>query len=614
MKTIFRGRLNSHKFYIALFHDSLASCFAWLCSYYLRFNFNVPVEHFSLIIKLLPLILIIQLCCFCVFGLYKGIWRFASVSDLKRILLSVSISILIISSIFYITDYIGQIPRSVFIIDPMLLIFFMGGSRLSYRFFSDSKIYNFSSTFNEYVVIAGVDHYSNILSKELLASKTFKLIGFIDNDQSIQGKEIFGVRVIGKIDEIHILIKKFKISKIIIAARYFASEDKREIIKQCALLGIQVLTTPRIDDLLSGRSNVSELRSIQIEDLLGRDEVQLGDLSLNKLMQGKTVLVTGAGGSIGSELCRQIMRFSPKLIICLDISEIGLYKLEQELIKLNFNKSLFIIGDVKNKVRLTKIFSQFKPKIIFHAAAYKHVPLMEVSNISEALINNVIGTHCIAQMAKNFEVEKFVLISSDKAVNPTNVMGASKQLSEIICRGIQLNSNTDFIITRFGNVLGSSGSVIPRFREQIQSGGPLTITHPQITRYFMSIPEATQLVMQACLMGSGNQIFILDMGMPVKIVDLAKDMIKLSGLKEDSIKIEFTGLRPGEKLYEELISEDESTILTSHAKLKIVTSKNISKKHVSDLVKWVLSTQIKNDAQIKKELKNWVSGYKTSIE
>ena len=297
------------------------------------------------------------------------------------------------------------------------------------------------------------------------------------------------------------------------------------------------------------------------------------------------------------------------MLVCLDISEIALYKIEQEFLNLKFQNNIYVVADVKNKERLTEVFSQFKPKIVFHAAAYKHVPLMETYNVSEALINNAIGTYHLGQIAKDFKVNKFILVSTDKAVNPTNVMGASKHLAEVICRGLQLRSKTDFVITRFGNVLGSSGSVIPKFREQIAAGGPLTVTHPEMTRYFMSIPEAAQLVMQASLMGKSGQIYVLDMGKSVKIVDLAKDMIKLSGFNENNIKIKFTGLRPGEKLYEELLSDNETIMPTTHPKLKIASSENISEKTVKDLIKWVLGTTTKTEVQIKKELNRWVKGY-----
>jgi FlaA1/EpsC-like NDP-sugar epimerase len=332
-------------------------------------------------------------------------------------------------------------------------------------------------------------------------------------------------------------------------------------------------------------------------------------------MSGNVVMVTGAGGSIGSELCRQILRFAPSLLICFDISEFALYQLEQTLSAEGSNvKLLCVVGDVKNRSRLDKLLDKHQPKVVFHAAAYKHVPLMENDNVSEAFNNNVLGTYTIAQACKAANVKKFVLVSTDKAVNPTNVMGATKRLAEMVCQGLQDKSTTRFVMVRFGNVLGSSGSVIPKFRDQIKAGGPVTVTHPEITRYFMSIPEAAQLVMQAGLMGSGGEIFVLDMGEPVRILDLAKDMIKLSGFEEDEIAIEFSGLRPGEKLYEELLANDEHTLPTPHEKLRIASARAVSKAWLEKMLAWVSTTQEKDELLVKQELKIWVEEYAQDIK
>jgi FlaA1/EpsC-like NDP-sugar epimerase len=320
--------------------------------------------------------------------------------------------------------------------------------------------------------------------------------------------------------------------------------------------------------------------------------------------------VSGAGGSIGSELCRQIIKFNPKCIICLDISEYALYNLEQEYSGQKLLvRFIYLVGDIKHSSRLDKIFIKYRPAIVFHAAAYKHVPLMEIGNVSEAFNNNVLGTYHLAKASIKSNVEKFVLISTDKAVNPANVMGATKRLAEMICQGLQGNKGTQFVIVRFGNVLGSSGSVIPKFRQQINDGGPITVTHPDITRYFMSIPEAAQLVMQAGFLGKGREIFVLDMGQPVRILDLAKDMIKLSGMSEDEIKIVFSGLRPGEKLYEELLAEDELTLPTPHKKLRIANSERVNKKWLNALLIWINTIPEKDETLIKKELKSWVKGF-----
>ena len=557
----------------------------------------------------LPVILLISMLTFFFVGLYRGIWRFASILDLKRIIFSVLLANFILIAFLFVYKGIGIVPRSVLVIHPLLLILMMGGGRFIYRAINEHQLYGLKASIGEPVIIIGSGQNAILLAKELNLSNDWRVIGILDDDKTMHGRELDGTRILGSINQLSKLKEKFNIRKAIIASSELTHNMRREIIEMASYLNIEVLTIPLMGDLVSGRLNITQIRPVEVEDLLGRDKVDLDNSGLKKLIKNKTVLISGAGGSIGSELCRQIIKFNPKTLICLDISEFALYNVEQEFINLKFKNNIFVVADVKNKERLKEIFHQFKPEIVFHAAAYKHVPLMETYNVSEALINNAIGTYHLAQIAKDFQVSKFILVSTDKAVNPTNVMGASKHLAEIICRGLQLRSKTDFVITRFGNVLGSSGSVIPKFREQIAAGGPVTVTHPEMTRYFMSIPEAAQLVMQASLMGKEGQIFVLDMGESVKITDLAKDMIKLSGFDEIDIKIKFTGLRPGEKLYEELLSDNETIMPTIHPKLKIASSESISEKTVKDLIKWVLSTTSKTEVQIKKELKRWVKGY-----
>jgi len=597
------------KILLAFLHDFLAVIFSWFLAYSLRFNFLIPDEHLHVLFRALPLILLGSAFSFYFVGLYRGVWRFASITDLKRIIGSAFLASFVSIAFIFMVKEIGMIPRSVLVVHPLLLILMMGGSRFIYRAIKEHQLYGLKASFGVPVIIIGSGQAAIMLAKELNFNKDWRVVGILNDDETMHGRELAGTRILGSINQLSKFKERFNIHKVIIASAELTHHLRREIIKMAADLNIEVLTIPLMGDLVSGRLNVSQMRPVEIEDLLGRDKVELDNSGLKKLIKNKTVLISGAGGSIGSELCRQIKRFSPEIIICLDISEIALYNLEQEFFNLKFKNNIFVVADVKNKERLKEIFNQFKPEIIFHAAAYKHVPLMETYNVSEALINNAIGTYHLAQIAKDFKVKKFILVSTDKAVNPTNVMGASKHLAETICRGLQLRSKTDFVITRFGNVLGSSGSVIPKFREQIAAGGPVTVTHPDMTRFFMSIPEAAQLVMQASLMGKGGQIFVLDMGDSIKITDLAKDMIKLSGFDEIDIKIKFTGLRPGEKLYEELLSEGEAVMPTPHPKLKIASSENISEKTVKDLIKWVLSTTSKTEVQIKKELKRWVKGY-----
>ena len=596
---------------LALFarlHDLIAILLAWYLAYSLRFNFAIPPEHLVIIWMTLPVILLINVVSFSIFGLYRGVWRFASLPDLKRILNAVISSALLIASILFMIRSHLVVPRSVLIMSPCLSILLLGGSRFFYRYLKDYQLYQFSSAKGEQVMILGAGEAAISLVKELKLSDRWQVVGLLDDDISLHGREISGVRVYGSLDKLKRFTEKLEVSYVIVAMPSAHHQERRQLINLANALDLKVLTVPGIDDLMSGRLNVSQLRPVDVEDLLGRDAVDLDQTGLTGLVGGHVVLVSGAGGSIGSELCRQIVKYKPMLLICYDLSEFALYQLEQEIKGLPV-KTLFIVGDIKNAQRLEKLLAKHAPRVVFHAAAYKHVPLMESDNVSEALLNNVMGTHVLARVCQDAGVEKFVLVSTDKAVNPTNVMGASKRLAEMVIQGLQKRDGTSFVMVRFGNVLGSSGSVVPKFREQIAAGGPITITHPEITRYFMSIPEAAQLVMQAGLMGAGGEIFVLDMGEPVRIVDLAKDMIKLSGFSEGEIGIKFVGLRPGEKLYEELLADDESTQVTSHPKLRIANARMVDGAWVEDLMEWILSSPLKPENLIKTELKNWVPEY-----
>src|SRR5450830_995857 len=452
-----------------------------------------------------------------------------------------------------------------------------------------------------------------------MRSEEWRVVGMLDDDDAIKGRHLLGVKVLGAISELPEIAQALSVSNVIVAMPSANHQAKRKAVNLANLNQLTVLTVPSFDDLLSGKVTVSQIRRVEVEDLLGREPVNLNDDGLHAMIEGRVVMVTGAGGSIGSELCRQIIKYQPDLLICFDISEFALYAIEQEFTtRFSEVRSVYVIGDVKNEKRLKLLLQKYQPAVVFHAAAYKHVPLIEQENVAAALANNVLGTYTLAKACKETDVEKFVLISTDKAVNPTNVMGASKRLAEMVCQGLQDAQtaraiNTRFVIVRFGNVLGSSGSVIPKFREQIAKGGPVTVTHPEITRYFMSIPEAAQLVMQAGLMGTGAEVFVLDMGEPVRIADLALDMIRLSGLNENEIEIQYTGLRPGEKLYEELLADDEHTLPTPHEKLRIAVARSADKVWVKALIKWVDSTVAIDEITIKEELKMWVEEYTGDI-
>jgi FlaA1/EpsC-like NDP-sugar epimerase len=599
--------------FLALLHDIIVAAFALVAAYLLRFNFSIPPEHLQNMWQSVIWIAPLQGAVFIAYGLYRGMWRFASVPDLKRIVFAVGSAAVLVAALLFMLSSSIIIPRSVLILDPLLLMLMMGGSRLAYRAWKEHQLYGTTLKQGAPVIILGAGEAAVALVKDLARSTQWRVVGLLDDDKSIQGREIHGIKVYGAINHLANIYARLQVKHVIVAMPSAHHSQRRFAIELANSLGLEVLTVPAIDDLMSGKVSVSQIRRVDVEDLLGRDTVKLDGSGLQRLIERQSVLVSGAGGSIGSELCRQIVKYKPSALICLDISEFSLYQLEQELSLQNVSiRLIFLTGDVKNSQRMKDLLAQYKPTLVFHAAAYKHVPLMENGNVWEALSNNVVGTYTLAQASKEAGVAKFVLISTDKAVNPTNVMGASKRLAEMVCQGLQEQTKvaeTKFVIVRFGNVLGSSGSVIPKFREQIASGGPVTITHPEITRYFMSIPEAAQLVMQAGLMGKGGEILVLDMGEPVKIAELAKDMIRLSGLQLDDITIEYVGLRPGEKLYEELLASDEHTLPTPHEKLRIASARPVSMPWLKKLLKWIVSAQSANEDLIKKELKLWVEEY-----
>lgn len=595
----------------AFVHDVLGAIVAWIVAYQLRFNFEVPAEFNRSLLYVMAWAVPLQAVFFIGFGLYRGIWRFASVHDLKRIMKAVATAAVAVGTlILMLQPDAVAVPRSVLILDPILLLLVMGGSRLAYRTWKEHSLYGFSQSHGEPVLVLGAGEAAIALVKDLERSPEWRVLGLLDDDGNMHGRELLGVKILGNFSQLPIIAADLGVAHVIVAMPSVEHRIRRRAVEIATQSGLKVLTVPKFSDLMSGRVSISQIRNVEVEDLLGREPVQLDDEGLHHLLQDRVVLVSGAGGSIGSELCRQILQFQPSMLVCYELSEFALYSLEQEFSVLSpQTQVIYIIGDVKNDRQIRSVLQRFQPSVVFHAAAYKHVPLMEHINVHQALSNNVLGTFRLAKACKEAGVEKFVLISTDKAVNPTNVMGASKRLAEMVCQGLQDLTGTRFVIVRFGNVLGSSGSVIPKFREQIAKGGPVTVTHPEITRYFMSIPEAAQLVMQAGLMGEGGEVFVLDMGEPVKIADLAKDMIRLSGLQSEDIEIVFTGLRPGEKLYEELLSDDERTLPTPHAKLRIAVARTADKAWVKALLEWIDSTSTADESSIKKELKLWVEEY-----
>lgn len=606
---MFKSRLNTG---IAMLHDLFVAAVAWWCAYLLRFNFDLSAEYQAELLRTMIWVVPLQGAVFWSFGLYRGIWRYASVSDLRRILFAVVTATALIPLELALFRVQAVVPRSVLIIDPLLMLLFMGGSRLVYRLWKENLLYGDFHLSGEPVLVLGAGSAGIGLSKELARSNAWHQVGFLDDETSEHGKIINGIKVLGGIDSLPHWVRRFGVTQVIIAMPSASHQIRKHVVDLVNGCNVKMLTVPSFDDLLLGRVAISQLRAVELDDLLGRDPVQMDVEGGHALLNNKVVMVTGAGGSIGSELCRQIAHFSPQSLLLFEANEFALYNMEQEFARTFPQLEIICLaGDVRDEARVEQVFEQFKPAVVFHAAAYKHVPLMEQQNSWQAVRNNVFGTWCVASTARRHATEKFVLISTDKAVNPTNVMGTTKRLAEMVCQGLQQESGTQFVMVRFGNVLGSTGSVIPKFREQIAKGGPITVTHPDITRYFMSIPEAAQLVLQAGLMGQGGEIFVLDMGQPVKIVDLARDLIRLSGLKEEDIKIEFSGLRPGEKLYEELLADSERTLETPHPKLRIAQARSLgADDYLHALIKWInTSNVVWTDDEVKLKLQQWVPEY-----
>jgi len=594
----------------AFAHDVLASGVCWVLAFWLRLNLEIPVEFFPALATAVTAAVPLHALIFWLLGLYRGSWRYASLPDLKRIAFACLIGALAVPALLAFFRAGAGVPRSTFILAPLLLAAIMSGSRIAYRAWKERALYGQVHLTGEPVLVIGAGDVTVNLLREIERSSQWRAVGILDDDPAWHGQVLLGVRVLGALDEVGRWARKLDSRHAIVSLPAASAGVRRRAAELAGSAGLTVLTVPSYDDLLSGKVTVSQIRRIELEDLLGRDQVILDDAGLHQLLKGKVVMVTGAGGSIGAELCRQIARFEPALLVLFELNEYALYCVEQEFASAKI-PIVAVIGDVRNAGRLEAVFSRFSPAVVFHAAAYKHVPLMEGDNAWEAVQNNVLGTLRLARAARDHGCEEFVLVSTDKAVNPTNVMGATKRLSEQVCREIQRPGGTRFVVVRFGNVLGSTGSVIPKFREQIARGGPVTVTHPEVTRYFMSIPEAAQLVLQAGWMGRGGEIFVMEMGEPVRIVDLARDMIRLSGFSEEDIRIEFTGLRPGEKLYEELLSDRERTLPTPHPKLRIAKAEAaLGEEWLAGVEAWLSQAHCPCDEDVRQELARRVPEYR----
>ena len=597
---------------IVFAHDVIAAGLAWMAAFWLRFNFDMPGDYRQLMLQLVPWVLVIHAAVFLALRLYRGLWRYASLPDLQRIAIAVGVSALAVPAVFALMRIGLPVPRTAYVLTPLLLALAMGGSRLAYRAWREGRLMPIITRPHATpVLVLGAGGAAAGLVRELAASPQWRVVGMLDDDPTKRGAAVGGVKILGGIECVAETAESLGVSQAVIAMPSATHQQRKRALDLCAKAGLQVMTVPALSDIVSGRVSVSALRAVELDDLLGRDPVELDDAALHSFLDGKTVLVTGAGGSIGSELCRQIARYAPARIVLLESSEFALYSIEREFRdRLPHAQIAAVIGDTKDIRRVGEVFARHRPQVVFHAAAYKHVPLMEEENAFEAVANNVLSTVTVARAAQRAGVSKFVLISTDKAVNPANVMGASKRLAEMVCQALQDAGRTQLVIVRFGNVLGSTGSVVPRFREQIARGGPVTVTHPDIQRYFMSIPEATQLVLQAGAMGKGGEIFVLDMGEPVRIVDLARQMIRLSGLAEDDVRIEYTGLRPGEKLYEEPLADVERTLPTPHPKLRVAQARSPENgRLLEEVLSWLATPGPVDAATVRAHLRRWVPEY-----
>ena len=566
-------------------HDLAWVPVAWIGAYWLRFNLGVIPETYLLNAFLfLPVVMLVQGIMFWVFGLYRGIWRFASMPDLMRIIKAVVSGALVSLFVVFLFTRGQDVPRSVFPLYVLILLVVTSGPRFIYRWFKDHETYRGAG---KRVLVVGAGRAGEMLVRDLKRDPvhTYYPVALVDDERNKRGKEIHGVRVLGTTRAMPRLVVEYDIDIVLIALPSANSKQMRRIVGYIEQANVPFRTLPRIEDLMSGQVSIKELKEVSIEDLLGREQAKLDWSTINRELSGKTVIITGGGGSIGSELCRQIASLDPQCLVILDHSEHNLYQIDMELREsypeLNMHCAL---GDSGDFVLVDSLFNKYKPDVVFHAAAYKHVPILE-DQVRVATVNNVFSSRTIADAADRYSCELMVLVSTDKAVNPANVMGMTKRVAEIYCQNLALESSTRFITVRFGNVLDSAGSVIPLFRKQIARGGPVTVTHKDITRYFMTIPEAAQLILQAAVIGSGGEIYVLDMGDPVKISYLAEQLIILSGKKpKEDIEIVYTGLRPGEKLFEELFHKDEKLTGTSHPKILLADSRKIDRKSLDSTI------------------------------
>ncbi|HIN91237.1 MAG TPA: polysaccharide biosynthesis protein [Alphaproteobacteria bacterium] len=570
---------------VALIHDLLCVPIAWIGAFWFRFDFGIiPPANLEAGLAALPLLIVVQAALFFHYGLYRGVWRFASLPDLLRILKAVVVGVSIAAFVLFIITRLQDVPRTAFVMYGLFLIGLLSGPRFIYRWFKDRCLYQ---ELGARVLIIGAGRAGEMLVRDMLRDPNhgYLPVGFIDDHRSKAGMDVHGIRVLGRSRQIGEFAQKLDIDTILIAMPSATSKQMRRIANYCERTGLPVLTLPKLSEFLSAKTSLGSLRTLDIGDLLGREPIELSWMEIGQGLIDKSILISGGGGSIGSELCRQVARLGPKRLVVFEKSEFNLYTIDREL-RTSFPDLEIhsVLGDICDAVAVGQAMKHFQPEVIYHAAAYKHVPLLE-GQIREAVRNNILGTVTMARAADAAGVGTFVTVSTDKAVNPTSVMGMTKRISEVWCQNSNSRSDTNFVTVRFGNVLNSAGSVVPLFRQQIESGGPVTVTHPEVERYFMTISEASQLIMQAGVLGSGGEIYVLDMGEPMLVQYLAEQMIRLSGkVPGDDIKIEYVGLRPGEKMFEELFHEREALRSTAHNKIMLAQFREVEWNRLSGFI------------------------------
>ena len=613
-------RMQRYRLVITFALTTLIIVASLLLAYAVRFDLTIPPMYRGRIAELLPAVVVIKLSTFWFFGAFRGWWRYVSMPDLVQIVKANLLGSLIFVVYAVLVYRLNLIPRSVLVLDGIFCFLLVGGIRFATRAIREAYRpwrQPGSTDKTKRVLVVGAGDAGQMIAREIRQNThlDINLVGFVDDDPAKRQALFQGLKVLGTQHDLEALVVAHNIDEVVIAIPSATGKEIRSIVNHCRNKKCQFKVLPGVGELIDGRVTVQQIRQVDLNDLLGREPIHLDCKDIQNYVSGKRVLVTGAGGSIGSEICRQVVRFNPSKLILFENAETPLFMIERQLANEFKNIPIVpVIGDIRNRSRVDVIFDQQQPQVVFHAAAYKHVPLMEM-NPAEAVNNNVQGTVLLADAADYYGVEKFVMVSTDKAVRPTNVMGTTKRIAEMYVQSLNKRSKTAFITTRFGNVLGSNGSVIPTFKQQIAAGGPVTVTHPEVTRFFMTIPEATQLVLQAGSMGQGGEVYLFDMGEPVQIKSLAEEMIRLSGLVPyEDVDIVYIGLRPGEKLYEELLLDDEGVLPTPHKKICIARSVTPSHDQlVKQIAQLVESAKILDYGAVGQGLKQLVPEYSPAL-